>query len=112
MPTWKSGTPESGRQRPGLQELGLLTPKVRDQRAGSPSQGRRKSTDEAMGLLRDEWEKHDGAMEDPVPESTEGLESTFWRPWQRSSLEPHYGMQAGLDRAKYKGLVDQFKATG
>ena len=58
-----------------LQELGLLSGKARVELETLAKAGG--STKDVMGLLRAEWEKHEGAMV-TMSESTKGLESTFF----------------------------------
>ena len=57
-----------------LQELGLLSGVARTKMEDLSKAGADQEV--IMGVLRDEWEKHDGAME-RLSETTEGLESTF-----------------------------------
>ena len=57
-----------------LQELGLLSGVARTKMEDLSKAGADQEV--IMGILRDEWEKHDGAME-RLSGTTEGLESTF-----------------------------------
>ena len=69
----KAGRP-FGEASARLQELGLISGTTRTEMEELSKSGA--SVEEVMALLRDEWGKHEGAMQ-RLSETTEGLESTF-----------------------------------